>query len=203
MDHRANKGRVQDPELKRLRALQFLAYRLQHSATYKQIAEHFNVSKDTVERVFSYAKRAGLIVQHEDKILQELVPAAIGAVKRALDDQEHPQEAGALGVKLMEGALPGFGKKQTNGKGVSGSDDSLARAIEEARRDFSHVLEGEVIDETPRALEAGDQTAADAGDAGELHLAEPAGPGDDPSGTPRVGAGVSEGTEAHPETGVE
>lgn len=53
---------------------------------YRDIAAEFNVSEDTVERTLNYAKRAGLVAQFEDQILQELVPAAIESFKTAMQN---------------------------------------------------------------------------------------------------------------------
>src|SRR5690606_24658505 len=94
-----------------------------------------------------YAKKAGLIVQAEDKILEELVPAAHGALKRALNDSDNVQLAGQLGLKVMEGALPGFGKKNASKTSVSDPNDSLAKAIEEARVLYADALDGELVGE--------------------------------------------------------
>lgn len=54
--------------------------------SYKNIATEFNVSEDTVERTLNYAKRAGLVAQFEDQILEELVPAAIENFKTAMQN---------------------------------------------------------------------------------------------------------------------
>lgn len=72
-----------DPEMRRARAMAMVARRI-HGASYRDIAAEFNVSIDTVERSLTYAKRAGLIVRYEDKILSELVPGAIDQVKKAI-----------------------------------------------------------------------------------------------------------------------
>lgn len=57
-----------------------------HGASNSDIAQEFKVSKDTVERSLSFAKRAGLVTQFEDQILQDLVPEAIKAFKKAMEN---------------------------------------------------------------------------------------------------------------------
>lgn len=62
-----------------------IAFRIR-GKSYKDIAAEFNVSEDTVERTLNYAKRAGLVAQFEDQILEELVPAAIENFKTAMQN---------------------------------------------------------------------------------------------------------------------
>jgi hypothetical protein len=185
---------IHNPDLKRLRAAQFLEYRLANNASREQIAAHFKVSVSTVERVFAYARRAGLIVQAEDKILDELVPAAHNALKAALTDKDNVQMAGQLGLKVMENALPGFGKKPAAGKGGgSGDEDALAKAIEEARSEFGHlIIDADPDPEPQRALPAAQEGAPAEGNDGELREQDAPGASDDSLGASTVGAGVSE-----------
>lgn len=62
-----------------------MALRIRGSS-YRDIATEFNVSEDTVERTLSFAKKAGLIASFEDRILQELMPAAIETYKKAMEN---------------------------------------------------------------------------------------------------------------------
>lgn len=186
--NKPGKSTLHDPEQKRLRALKMLEARVGQSKSYQTIADEFNVSIKTVRRVFDYIKKAGLIVQAEDKILDELVPAAHRALKTALEDRENPQLAGQLGLKLMENALPGFGKKSAPKSGPTTDDNALAKAIAEARELYGNVLDGETVTQPVLTLPAGTETAADGGDSDELHHPQPAGPGDDPLGEAPVGA---------------
>lgn len=76
---------IRDEQVLRARALAMVERRIR-SVPLKDIAAEFNVTIRTVERNLDYAKRAGLIVQFEDRILQELVPAAIETFKKAIED---------------------------------------------------------------------------------------------------------------------
>lgn len=49
-----------------------------------QVAKEFHVSTKTIEREIDWAKRQGLVATYEDQILNELVPEAIGAFRKAL-----------------------------------------------------------------------------------------------------------------------
>lgn len=106
---------------------------LNHSQA--QIAAAFNVHPDTVAKTLKWAEKAGLIADVEDKILQELVPAAHKAIKTALEDGEHPQEAGKLGLAVFQGVVPGFGKAKPGPTKQSSEDsDDLATYINQLRQ---------------------------------------------------------------------
>lgn len=76
---------VGDPRLKKLRAMQMLELRLK-SHTLQEIADEFRVSIDTVQRHLDWAVREGAIQKHEEAILERLVPKAIKAYEKALDN---------------------------------------------------------------------------------------------------------------------
>lgn len=194
--NKPGKAIVRDPEEKRLRALRMLEMRIGGAMSYQAIADEFNVSIKTVKRVFSYAKKANLIGEAEDKILDELVPAAHGALKRALEDKDNTQLAGQLGLKIMEGALPGFGKKNASKVSVSDPNDSLAKAIAEARELYADALDGELVGESQGTLPPAAEAAADARYPRELYLPNPAGDGNDALGTPLMGKGEREGNRS-------
>lgn len=80
---------MRDPDFKRARNLLMLNDAL-HGLSRREIAEKFRVSESTVDRALDWVKRANLVTQFEDRILQELVPEAIETFKRALkkDDTE-------------------------------------------------------------------------------------------------------------------
>lgn len=76
-------ARITDPDIRRLRALQMLQLKLTgHSMT--AIAERFNVRSWCVKDELLWAKQQGLVQAAEDRILTELVPEALNAVKAAL-----------------------------------------------------------------------------------------------------------------------
>ena len=153
------KGRtiVRDPALKRARALMMLEYKIKNGATAEQIAQEFGVSRETVNRTMSYARKAELLVNFEDKILNELMPEAHEAIKRLLQDTENPVESAKLALELMKGFLPSLNKKQLTGP--SGDSDELGRYIEQFRSGHG-VLDGEVADgSAQRALPPGPKEA--------------------------------------------
>lgn len=67
---------IREPELRRVRALQMLQRRIT-GGTLEQIADEFGVTRETVSRQLKWAAREGLIEDHEERILNELVPEAI------------------------------------------------------------------------------------------------------------------------------
>jgi len=134
---------LRDPDLRRLRALRMIELRIKGNSL-KQIAEEFGVSTDTVDRTLSWAKKAELVVEAEDKILRELVPAAQNAILAVLagtDDEVKAKTA----LEIFKGTLPSFSKaKQSNGPTVSDSG-SLSSYIDQLRNDL--LTEGEVVPE--------------------------------------------------------
>lgn len=109
-----------------------------------QIARAFNVHVNTVRRTLSWAERAGVIADFEDKILQELIPAAHKAVLNGLKQNDNPIEAAKLGLEIFKGAVPGFGKAKTGPKGnYVDPDDDLSAHIALLRA-HDGVLDGEI-----------------------------------------------------------
>ena len=124
-----------------------LQHKLRYGATAPEIAQEFGVSTETVKRELSYAKKAGLIVDAEDRILQELVPSALDSILTALKDTEKPHESAKIGLDLLKGILPSFSKKQ--GPAAPGdSDDELQRYIASVR---AAAVESEVVNALPPA----------------------------------------------------
>jgi hypothetical protein len=136
---------IRDPQLKRLRALMMLDYKLRHSATHAQVGKEFNVSEKTVMKTLTWARRAGLFVEAEDKIVQELVPLAHKAIAVGLE--EGGPEAMKIAVKIFEGVLPGFGKKRgpkSKHDPSTNSGDELAAYINHLRGDID-AINGEIL----------------------------------------------------------
>lgn len=179
MERQPSKAAVRDPQEARLRAYKMLEYRLQNGASMKQIAEKFNVSVATTERVLSYARKAGLVAEAEDRILNELVPAAHKAIMTGLTDTEHPQDAAKLGIEVFKGTVPSFGKRPQGKSTSSNDEDALSRAIAEAREQYGHVLDGEILPHPQLAAEATAPKALGEGDSGELYQPLLFGPLDD------------------------
>ncbi len=113
------------------------------------------MSEATVKRVLSWAKKAELIVEIEDKILQELVPQAHRALLAALQDTDKPQEAGKLALELFNKTIPSF-KKDKKADSSAPTDD-LAKYIEQFRAGEG-LIEGEVAGDAENALPAAEET---------------------------------------------
>jgi hypothetical protein len=179
---------VHDPELKRLRAIAMMRARIAGNSI-NRVAEMFQVSDATVERVLSYAKRAGLLVEHGDTILQRMVPLAESAIIDVLKDKEVDKvEKAKIALKLYEGT--GLLGNKGAPAGVNSGDSELASAMRELREKAKlqeQTIEGQILeDAAQRLLTAGvdDQVAgADQEDAGE--------PAELPQGATTVGAGES------------
>ena len=141
--HKPELSRLQGEAQQRIRALKMLEYRIMHRATYRDIAEKFALSEKTVERALSWVQRAGLMVELEDKLLQNLAPLAVDAVKRGLADEEHSQEAAKLGLELLKAIAPSMKKSQPL---VTSTQDDLTRHVEQLRQG---LVEGTVIPALP------------------------------------------------------
>lgn len=193
---------IVDPHQKRLRALLMLRHRIQHGATIKEIAEAFNVSEHTVQRTMSYAKKAQLVVEQEDKIFLELVPAAHNAIKRGLDDTDHPIEAAELGIKVFQHTIPAF---QKTDKGIPvDSSDELSRYITEYRSGEGVIdghtasvgaVEGEPVLALPSAAPSAPAEGLD-----EPHRGDAAGHLDAESSAESVGLEFIQGTSVDVES---
>lgn len=145
-----------DPQLKRARALLMVAARVK-GRSYKQIAAEFNVSEHTVQRQLDFAKRAGLIVDFEDQILQELVPAAISQIKSAIQNGDTQSafeilKGAGLGLKPSERVAP----KNAPLGGELPEGETLEVYIRRIRE--GHGPENAL----PPAEEAGDSASGDA-----------------------------------------
>jgi hypothetical protein len=145
---------LRDPASRRLRALMMLECKIK-GMTLPSIAKEFRVSEDTVKSTLSWARKAGLVAQQEDKILSELIPASHNAILDLLTSGESPVEAAKISLEIFKGMLPGFGKKNTVSPAKVSDNDELAAYINQLRGGHpeSGVLEGEVA-ESPKLLES-------------------------------------------------
>jgi hypothetical protein len=161
-----------DPDMRRLRALAMVRDRIR-GASYATLAKDFKMSEIQVQRVLSYAKKANLLVEAEDKILQELVPDAIASVKACItprydkDGNRLPvsDKEATIALRVLENALPGFGgwKNQAQGKD-SGEEESLYAYVDRLRKEMVidgtatpvGVIEGEVQKLLPARTESAD-----------------------------------------------
>lgn len=77
-------SKLHDPALRKLRALRIIEQRI-IGMSLKQIGLGLGIEALTVSDEINWAKRQGLMDTLENQILSELVPAAIGAAKKAMD----------------------------------------------------------------------------------------------------------------------
>lgn len=130
--------------------------------------------RNSVERVLSYAEKANLLVKAEDRILEELVPDAIALAKRfmkpktMMDAEGKPVELpptdkeAAIALRLLESALPAFGKKQGPQGRSTPEEDDLYTYVSKLRNEMvidgaatsSPVLEGQIQGLLPAATES-------------------------------------------------
>lgn len=144
---------LKDPELRRLRALGMIDMRIR-GKTIREVAEEFGVSDDTVTRTLSWAKKADLIVQAEDRILREIVPAAQAAILAVLQGTDDEVKA-KTALEIFKGTLPSFAKaKPSTGATAHGPDSDLSSYINALRNDLA--VDGEVLGGDAPALDGGD-----------------------------------------------
>lgn len=163
-----------DPELKRLRAIRMMEARAAgHSI--REVAEMFRVSDDTVQRTLTYARRAGILVEHSDTILQRMVPLAETAIIDALKSTEVDILSKAqLGMKLYEGV--GLLGNKGKPSGALDGDNDLAKAMQELRQKaelYANTTEGELVSGSPQRF-LPDGPVSTAADAGKADVQQPA-----------------------------
>lgn len=135
------KSSLKDPDLRRLRALGMIDMRIR-GKTNKEVAKAFNVSEDTVERTLTWAKKAELVVQAEDKILRELVPAAQTAILAVLQGDDLEVKA-KTALEIFKGTLPSFAKGKPNAGPTVSDAGSLSSYIDSLRNELS--IDGTVV----------------------------------------------------------
>lgn len=135
---KSNGAAIIDPQYKRLRALLMIEQRVKYSKSYTQIAEMFQVDRLTVSRNLTWAKKAGLVVGLEDKILQDLGPLAYDALKYALKKEDPDPE---LAMRILENILPDFGKKSAKPT-ISTNGDNDLEAYIASLRDGTGTIDG-------------------------------------------------------------
>ena len=182
---------IRDPAERRLRALMMLEYRIKNAASLEEIAKEFNVAPKTVQKNLTWARKAGLVADAEDKILQELVPLAHEAIKKALASND-PEVAGKFGIEIFKGTMSGFQKKPANTVTSTGGDDLDTYLA--ALRAESNVIDGETLESKPqRALPPAETSASEERAAGtDKQLT--AGSPDAPECAPPVGERERQGT---------
>jgi predicted transcriptional regulator len=145
---------MSDPAQRRLRALMMLRMRVGKSASYKDIAKEFNVTPDTVKRTLKWAEKAGLLADAEDKIIQELLPAAHAALLKALASADE-DVAGKYAIEIFKGTVTGFKKEKASGPSAESHDLSSyinqLRSVDEPLQLTGTVLDGELATESEPA----------------------------------------------------
>jgi DNA-binding Lrp family transcriptional regulator len=185
---------LNDKDAKRIRALKMLEYKINNGASNLEVADRFGLSVATVGRELSWARRAKLLVNYEDKILEELIPAAHSALKLALTDTDNPQEAAKVAIEIFKGTMPGF-KKSKVAAGTAGESE-LATYIAQLRGEAGRndaIVDGEVENNPLLALPAAAQSTATQGNDGSSG-GNPTGDSPGASDAPALGLGVEQGT---------
>lgn len=186
---------VYDPQLRKLRALMMVQFRVRNNASIADVAKEFGVSEKTVHRTMAWVKKAGLIAEMEDKILTELMPEAHKAIKAALQDDEHKQEAGKLGIELFKGIVPGF--KKAHNAGPVAQVNELERYLDEIRSESGNIIDGEVEGSDVRALPTAETSHAPQGDV-ESAGGDADGDRTEPQDSQNVGISGGEGSSQDP-----
>jgi hypothetical protein len=75
---------MDDPGIRRYRALLMIRYKVLNNATNKTIAREFKVAEKTVDKTMSWARKANVLAKLEDRLLDELGPLAIETLKGAM-----------------------------------------------------------------------------------------------------------------------
>jgi hypothetical protein len=138
---RSLRSSLKDPDIRRLRALRMIEMRIKgHS--HKEIAKEFNVAEDTVARTLTWAKKAELIVQAEDRIVRELIPAATEALRAVLAGDDDEVKA-KTALEIFKGTLPTFAKGKPNAGPVTSDNGNLSDYINKLRDNL--LTDGEVL----------------------------------------------------------
>lgn len=122
--HSRADGKPRNYHVKRLKALQVIKARTLENKSNVQIAKELGVNENTVRRLLTWAEKAQIFVEVEDKILNELVPAAVDAVLHDLIVEKNAQ----TGLKVLQGINLLKTAHPVTAKDVKDSDD-LARYV--------------------------------------------------------------------------
>lgn len=128
-----------DPNLQRLRDMMMIQMKLM-GKTNVAIAKEFNLTTMTVDRSLTRAKKAGLFVQLEQKIMDELIPAGFKALKTAMEDGDAET---AMELFKSLGILKDPKAPKTEAEVVE--DNELQKAISEQRTLQETTFDGEVL----------------------------------------------------------
>lgn len=132
-----------DVDIKRIQALKWMSQKIDNMST-KEIAEQAGVSHDTVTNRLSWAKRAGIFTDYEDKLLSELIPAAHRAILSALEDGD---AAVALEIYKGQGFLS---KGQSSSKKDNPKVTQLSDGDEEDLASYMRKLRNQAQEQEDR-----------------------------------------------------
>ena len=119
-----------DPELKRIRAVHIVHLKTTKGLNNIQVGKELGISRDTVERSLTFAKKAGLFVDYENKIIQEIIPLALEAIKTALKDGDSE-----TALEILRGMnVAGFNKDKAKNPVAEADDSDFHKYISEARK---------------------------------------------------------------------
>jgi predicted transcriptional regulator len=134
---------IQDETLKRIRAQQMIEAKVSKGMTNAEIAKDFGVHERTVERTLSWAKKADLFIQYEDRLMSELLPLAHETLRTALGPNGDPKVA----LKIYEGTNI-LKKDHPKTAAVVKEEDDLASYINRKRLEAAEhdiAAEGQLI----------------------------------------------------------
>lgn len=152
------KTKLKNEDLRRLRAHAMIQARVQDGMSKKEIAEKFNVSTKTVERTLTWAKKADLFVEYEDRLMTDLLPLAYEALKSALGPDGDPKIAIQIlkGLNLLKTDHPKTVQQVTQEQNLA---DYIAAKREQAQLE-EMTEDGELVEtDGARLLSAGDVPA--------------------------------------------
>lgn len=80
-----SEARLRDPEYQKTRALMMAERRLK-GATVKELAAEFHLHEQTVDDILLWVKNSNLLRTFESQIIEDLMPGAIAAFKKAMEN---------------------------------------------------------------------------------------------------------------------
>jgi transposase-like protein len=168
--------KVRDYGIRRMTALQFVRDRVVEGLNNTEVAKKHGVSRNTVERTLTWAEKAGIFLELEDKVLHDIAPIALNAIQQALSEgRDVPKGA----LEILQGLNILKKNHPVTAKDVKESDD-LAAYINQQRLKAQleqNTIEGTLAD--VRQLPPGSDLipgyspellAGDGGNSGEPNL---------------------------------
>ena len=129
---------LHNKDLQKLQAMMMISMKVTQGMNNREIAKELNIHPETVDRRLIFAQKAGMFLDLERQIMQNLVPKAMKAIETAMEDGDAET---ALEVLKSVGVLKDPKAPKTN---LERSDENeLFIAIEKAREE-QNLLEGTV-----------------------------------------------------------